>query len=178
MHWSARDVWMTGGALVALLVTCGTAVDAKADCVSDGRVKIAVKLTPPAGKDLAGVKVVVDYPEKSVGIPGIQNLPEVKERVADLPANFLSAPNDTDSELILGIAGTSVLPAGTIFTADFDRCKGAEVHATDFHCQVPDASTPKGELIDGATCQVEIVSGGAKSSNDNENAKLKGGDSK
>ncbi len=164
--------------MLALLVTLGVAVEAAALCATEGRLKVAVKLAPPPGKDLAGVKVVVDYPETALEIPGIQNLPEVKERIADVPPNFLSAPNDTDTELIMGIAGTNVLPAGKIFTAVFDRCKGIEVHATDFHCRIPEASTPKGELVDGATCTVEIESGGAKTgSNDGEKAKSKGGDS-
>ena len=121
--------------------------------------KVAVKFTPPAGQDIAGVKVVLDYPEKSVGIPGWENHPEVKERVAGVPPQFLSAPNDTDTELVMAIAGTSVLPAATIFTVDFDRCKGTPaVHVGDFHCAVKEASTPKGDLVDGSTCAIEIVS--------------------
>jgi hypothetical protein len=121
-------------------------------------VKIAVTLTPPPGKDLAGVKVVVDYPEASVGIPGFQSWPEVKARVADVPQGFLSAPNDTDEELIVGMAGSAVLPAGTIFSVDFDRCKNSpKVTAADFPCRVPEASTPQGELVDGAKCSAEIT---------------------
>ena len=122
-----------------LLVTFGAVCRRPTRSVrAAGRLKVAVKLVPAAGQDLAGVKVVLDYPENAVEIPGIQNLPEVKARVADVPPAFLSAPNDTDTELIMGIAGTTVLLKGTIFTAEFDRCKGTSVKATDFHCRIPE----------------------------------------
>ena len=160
MH-SVRFSSVTVAVAAVLLVWPGLARGAGPACAPDGRVKIAVKLGPPAGKDLAGVKVVVDYPEASVGIPGFQNWPEVQERVADVPPNFLSAPNDTDSELVMGMAGTAVLPAGTIFSVDFDRCKDTpNVTAADFPCRVPEASTLRGELVDGATCAVAIVGKG------------------
>ena len=143
----------------ALLLLAGFSDGVAADCGAEGRTKVAVKLAPPAGHDIAGVKVVLDYPETSVGIPGWENHPEVKERVAGVPAQFLSAPNDTDTELVMAIAGTSVLPAATIFTVDFDHCKGTPaVTVGDFHCAVQEASTPKGELVDGSTCSVEITS--------------------
>ena len=176
MHWVRKNFWMTGGVFLMSLATFGAVSDADAFCASAGRLKVAVKLVPAAGQDLAGVKVVLDYPENAVEIPGIQNLPEVKARVADVPPAFLSAPNDTDTELIMGIAGTTALPKGTIFTAEFDRCKGTSVKATDFHCRIPEASTPQGELVDGATCTVEITSDGAVAASDeNQKAQSKGG---
>jgi hypothetical protein len=176
MHWVQKNSLLRGGVLPVLLVTFGAVADVHAFCAAAGRLKVAVKLVPAAGQDLAGVKVVLDYPENAVEIPGIQNLPEVKARVADVPPTFLSAPNDTDTELIMGIAGTTVLPKGTIFTAEFDRCKGTSVKATDFHCRIPEASTPQGELVDGATCTVEITSDGAVAASDeNQKAKSKGG---
>jgi hypothetical protein len=156
----------------ALVLSTGVARAAGPACSPDGRVKIAVKLTPPPGKDLAGVKVVVDYPETSVGIPGFQSWPEVKERVADVPQGFLSAPNDTDAELIMGMAGSAVLPQGTMFSVDFDRCKGAPaVAVADFPCRVAEASTPQGELVDGATCSVELGSANEQERSERGNAR-------
>jgi len=157
MHRVRRRSWAVGASTLLLLAVLASGADAA--CTAAGRTKVAVKFAPPTGQDIAGVKVVLDYPETSVAIPGWQNEPGVKARVADVPATFLSAPNDTDTELIMAIAGMSVLPAATIFTVDFDRCKGTPaVSAGDFHCEVKEASTPKGELVDGATCSVQIIS--------------------
>ena len=148
--------WKRLGAAVVLAVLGGAIGNASARGPADGRVKVAVDLAP--GQDLAGVKVVLDYPENAVGIPEFENRPEVKARVADVPAPFMSAPNDTDSELIMAIAGMAALPQGRIFTVDFDRCQGTPApRASDFTCTVPEASNPKGELVGGATCTVEIV---------------------
>ena len=148
-------------------------------CVPDGRVKVVVKFAPPAGQDIAGVKVVLDYPKTAVTIPGFQNDPQVQARVADVPASFMSAPNDTDDKLIMAIAGMAVLPASTIFSVDFDRCKGGpRVHAADFQCQVPEASDPKGELVPGSACTVEVASDGAQAKAGSTSPKAKRGSAK
>lgn len=167
-------------ALAAALMTCAAASSANAICAADGRVKVAITLAPPAGHDLAGIKIILDYPEDAVAIPGFENQPDVQARVADVPLTFLSAANDTDTELIMSIVGMNVLPAATVFTVDFDRCQGTPaVRPADFRCQVKEASTPSGELIDGSTCSVAMTSdrvvagsdGGEKTKSKRGNAK-------
>jgi len=144
-----------------------SAADRRGPCVPDGTMRVAVELAPPAGKTLAGVKVVLDYPEQAVTIPGFQDQPDVKARVADTPAGFLASVNDVDDQLIVALVGTTDLPAGRMFTVELDRCKDVrKATVKDFHCTIDQASTDHGVLVDGAKCTVRAIDGG--------NAKSKG----
>jgi hypothetical protein len=132
-------------------------------CRDMGTLTVSVELVPPAGVGLTGVKVILDYPEDELKIPGFQNDARVKERVHLVPQGFMSVPNDTDTELILAVAGTHALPTGTLFTAEFDRCnKNGVISAKDFHCKVDQASDEHAKLVDGATCSVELKVATAK----------------
>ena len=137
-----------------------TAAEEKgAACEPDGTLRVAVRLQPPPGEGLAGVKVVLGYP-KSVNIPGFESQPDVRARVTETPDGFFMAPNDTDRELIVAIAGTTALPAGQIFTVDFDRCRGTPgVPPSTFACTVEQASTVRGVLVEGAKCIAQIAKG-------------------
>jgi len=126
-------------------------------CKDAGTLAVSVELKPPADVGLAGVKVILDYPEDELKIPGFQNDAKVKERVHLVPQGFMFAPNDTDTELILAVAGTHALPAGTLFTVEFNRCtRDASIRAADFHCKVDQASDEHAKSVDGATCSVNI----------------------
>src|SRR4029077_13660650 len=123
---------------------------------------VAVELAPPAGKTLAGVKVVLDYPEHAVTIPGFQDQPDVKARVTDTPAEFLASVNDLDDELIVALVGTKSLPAGRLFTVQLDRCTDVrKATAKDFRCRIEQGSTDHGVLVDGAKCTVRAIDGGS-----------------
>ncbi len=145
---------------IALLAVAsrGAAADTRTFCVPHGAARAAIDLKPGAGQTLAGVKVVLDYPEHAVTIPGFGNQPEVKARVTGVPRDFLMEANDLDDSLIVAIAGTTALPKGKVFTVELDRCKDTPpVDAKDFRCTVDEASTPAGVLVEGATCTVNMI---------------------
>ncbi len=130
------------------------AADPNATCRPTGIVMASV--TVKAREDLAGVKIVLDYPESAVSIPGFENRPEVQKRIVHVPAGFFMAPNDTDTKLIVSLAGTTALPAGRIFAVEFDHCAGNAVALGDFDCKVEQASDTRGKFVDGTTCSVEL----------------------
>jgi hypothetical protein len=146
-------------AFLALAWARAEAAERKGSCIPDGTMRVVVELKPGPGQTLAGVKVNLDYPEEAVKIPGSADQPEVKRRINGTPAGFLFSPNDLDDNLIVALVGTSGLPAGQIFTVDFDRCKDARKPiAKDFQCKIEEASTDRGVLVDGATCTVNLTS--------------------
>jgi hypothetical protein len=155
MHSSART--LLAAVVLVLSGNAARAADSSAVCNPGGTMTVVVDLKAPAGEPLAGVKVVLDYPEKAVRIPGFENRPEVQKRITRVPAGFFIAPNDTDTELIVSLAGTTALPDGAIFAVDFDRCARASIRAEDFHCKIEQASNTQAKLVDGATCAVEVM---------------------
>ena len=145
------------GLTLALATASARAADSDAVCNPGGTTTVAVALKAPAEQHLAGVRVTLDYPEKAVRIPGFENRPEVQRRISKIPPGFFIAPNDTDKELIVSLAGTTALPEGTIFAVEFDHCAGAPVTAREFHCTVDQASNEQAHLVDGATCAATIA---------------------
>lgn len=156
---------------VGALVLCASAFlecpgALAAGCDPDGTTRVVVDLEPPAGKTLAGVKVTLGYPDRAVRIPGSADEAEVKARLRDTPQGFLVAPNDLDYEVVVAMVGTTALPAGKIFSIEFDRCKGvARAAQKDFRCTVEQASTETGVLVDGATCTARVANGAVKANN-------------
>ena len=115
---------------------------------------LAVHFTPPAGNDLSGIRVLVDYPESRVRIPGFSNEASVKARLTDLPAG-LSEPNDRDYGLGLSVATSGALTPGRIASVTFDDCAAATAPTLDqFACQVVDASDTEFNPVNGVTCTV------------------------
>lgn len=171
-RWQARS----GAPIVvfagALLIFSGTPARG-AGCEPDGTLRVVVGFTPPADKTIAGVKIDLDYPESSVRIPGFGDAPDVKARVSGFPQDFLGAPNDLDDDLVVALAGTKGLPRGSIFTVEFDHCKGAPMPAVkDFGCKVEQASTDVGVLVDGAACSVRVADGsGTKTTTNSKQSK-------
>jgi len=154
MNERRRIVSLLAAGLLGIVGTssAGTGI---VGCEPAGEVPVSVSLQPPSGASLAGVKITLDYPEGRVAIPGWQNAPEVQDRITGVPKDFLVAPNDTDTQLIVSLAGVTGLPTGEIFRVRFDRCQGGEpVSASDFHCTVAQASDPQAKLVKGATCVV------------------------
>jgi hypothetical protein len=102
--------------------------------------------------------VFVDYPEGRASIPGSGTVSTVRQRITNVPAGFLSNPNDLDYGLIeaLGTGGTGVLPS-RIFTITFDPCQGAAAPTSgDFVCVVKNAVDSQGSDLSGVTCAVSI----------------------
>ena len=114
-----------------------------------------VSFMPPAGVDVAGVTVLVDYPEGQVSIPGSGNAASVKSSISNLPQGAFSSPNDLDYALREAVASSSALTPGRLFTITFQDCQGATAPTpADFTCTVEDASDPNGNPVTGVTCTV------------------------
>ena len=114
-----------------------------------------VNFAPPAGLGVAGVTVLVDYPEAQVVIPGSGGSTSVKQSILNLPQGAFSAPNDLDYALREAIASSSALTPGRLFTIQFQDCQGATPPTPqDFTCTVEDASDPNGNTVSGVTCTV------------------------
>lgn len=126
-------------------------------CAPAGIQAVRVRYAPPAKTAVAGVKVRLDYVRDAVTIPGMMDDADVKRRVTTVPAGVLSVPNDEDSDLIVGMVSTTSIPAGPLFTVDFDRCEGATITLEQFHCTIEEASDEHAKLVDGATCAVELI---------------------
>jgi hypothetical protein len=116
----------------------------------------SVSFAPPAGIQLQGITVLVDYPEGQVSIPGSGGTPSVKSSIIDLPAGVFAQPNDLDyalRELVAASSGS--LAPGALFDINFQDCQGAVLPtASDFGCTVEDASDEFGNPVSGVTCSV------------------------
>lgn len=148
-------VELCGDSSSAACTNPGDATCPVGECNPGGTTRVlAVHFAPPAGKDLSGIRVLVDYPESRVRIPGFSNEPSVKARVTDLPAG-LSEPNDRDYALALSVASSEVLAPGRLASLTFDDCAAASAPTLDqFACQVVDASDTAFNPVDGVTCTV------------------------
>jgi cysteine-rich repeat protein len=114
-----------------------------------------VTFTPPAGKQVAGLTVFVDYPEGQVTIPGSGNQASVVASISSLPRGAFGSPNDFDWALLEAVASASPFPSNRLFVITFEDCQCATPpEPADFTCTVTDASDQNGNVLDGVTCAV------------------------
>ena len=118
---------------------------------------VSVNFTIPAGKQVAGITVFVDYPDTKCLIPGSGNSSGVTSSITNLPSGALSQPNDLDYGLLEAVLRGSAIPAGLLFRLTVQRCPGAPaLVASDFKCVVKDASDPTGHAVTGVACSVSV----------------------
>ena len=115
-----------------------------------------VSFTPPAGVGVAGMTVLVDYPEGKVSIPGSGNgLPA--GTITDLPAGASGNSNDFDHALREVVVNAINMPPGRLFRIHSQNCQDATAPtAGEFTCTVLDASDSSGNDVAGVTCAVVI----------------------
>jgi cysteine-rich repeat protein len=115
---------------------------------SGGRQSVKVRFTKPAGKNVTGLQIALDYPETKVGVPGFANESAAEARVTDVPAPFFSV-NDRDYEIEVSANSIDPIPAGDFFTVELDACVGASGPAalSEFGCVVRQASDDQNALI-------------------------------
>jgi cysteine-rich repeat protein len=114
-----------------------------------------VTFTPPAGKQIQGITVLVDYPEGEVVIPGSGGDSSVVASITHAPFGTLSSPNDLDYALLDSLVRSSPITPGRLFTIKFEECQCAPpASAADFTCTVTDAADPGANPVDGVTCAV------------------------
>jgi cysteine-rich repeat protein len=111
-----------------------------------------------SGTGVAGISVLLDYPESKVSLPGTGALDPAL--FSGLPTGASSQSNDLDYALIEVVARASALSATRpLFTAAFDTCEGAPpVSAGEFVCTVQDASDVDGNTLPpgSVTCAVAL----------------------
>jgi cysteine-rich repeat protein len=104
-------------------------------------------VTFSAGGDIAGIQVLVDYPEGKVSIAGSGAASSVRASITNLPQGAFGTPNDLDYTLREVVASSSALPPGRLFTVTFQDCQGATAPTV--------ASDQFGNPVAGVTCAVE-----------------------
>jgi cysteine-rich repeat protein len=114
---------------------------------------VAVSFTPPAGKNVAAIAVLLEYPDGTVQIPGTGSDAAVAARVTNPPSSTLVATFDYDYALKVTVAGTRTITVGQLFRATFDLCQGVTPPAAAaFTCTVLDASGTDFQPVSGVTC--------------------------
>src|SRR5262249_20712722 len=121
---SRPEAVTTTTTMVTTSTTTSTTIAACSPVDGSSRL-FAIDFAPPAGIDVAGITVLVDYPEAQVTIPGSGNATSVKQSILDVPQGAISSPNDLDDALREAIASTAALPPGRLFTIQFEDCQGA-----------------------------------------------------
>ena len=139
--------------------------DCPATCVEEACTPTATPVTATvtwnAPAAVAGMTVVVDYPEGKVKVPGIGS--------TIAPGTFTGYPSGTShAEKVLGNSGyaarvvvskaTAINPRpGTLFVLHMTTCQGAAAAVSgDFTCTVESAFAPDGITPVAATCAVSV----------------------
>jgi cysteine-rich repeat protein len=114
-----------------------------------------------AGVNVAGISVLVDYPEGTVSIPG--SGPSASSRISGLPSGTSRVTNDLDHalrEVVQDSTPFATFAPGQLFKIDFETCSGAPALMTaDFagKCTVISASDGAGSDVTGSvTCSVTV----------------------
>jgi cysteine-rich repeat protein len=131
------------------------------DCIVDpctpnggSNVPFAVNFTTPVGVGVAGMTVLLDYPESKLNLPGSGgSIPA--GIITDFPSGASAASNDFDHALRQLVSRTTNMPAGLLFRVHYESCQGAlAATPADFTCTVLDASDAGGNDVSGVTCTV------------------------
>ncbi len=133
----------------------GTATCQVAPCtLNGGTVNVSVRFTKPAGKDVTGLTIALDYPETEALIPGDLGSQSVLDRVTDLP-DGLPTIEDRDFEVQVGVVSFAPITPGVFYRVALDSC-GAPT-ADQFGCQVRAASDAEGaDITSQVNCSVTI----------------------
>lgn len=113
---------------------------------------VSVSFAAPDGTKVAGVTVLVDYPEQAITIPGkAVDIPP--GTVTDVPEGAVAGSNDLDHAFRETIGKAGELMPGRLFTLHFEDCQGAVPTALQrIPCAVEQASDPQANAINGVTC--------------------------
>jgi cysteine-rich repeat protein len=124
-------------------------------CTPDGgTVNVSVRFTKPAGKDVTGLTIALDYPETDVLIPGNLGAQSVIDRVTILP-DGLPTIEDSDFELKVGVVSFSPITPGVVYRVALDGC--GTPTADQFGCQVRSASDAEGaDITSQVGCSVTV----------------------
>ena len=116
---------------------------------------MAVRFAAPEGAAVAGLTLLLDYPETSVNLEG-SGASVRAGAITDVPSGAVSGANDLGNALRQTIGKAGPLVPGLLFKVHFQDCKGAPAaRPRDFSCTVEQASDPQANALGGITCSVE-----------------------
>ena len=124
-------------------------------CVPAGETEaVQVSLTPPEFKDVAGVTILLDYPEEKVHLPG----PPIPEgTITGTKGGTMSVPVHLGHALRETVAVSGNLPLESLVRVHFARCRDAgKAMSGDFKCTVLEAVDPMSNPMAGVTCTVKV----------------------
>jgi hypothetical protein len=127
---------------------------------------VSVRFAVPPGALVAGITVLLDYPEGQVDLPGNGGTSFPAGTISGVPsgstfgANDLTPAGTTHGHAVrVNVAGSggSALPPGQIVRFKFNNCTGAVAPpATSFLCSVLSATDPFLNAVSGVTCFVVL----------------------
>jgi hypothetical protein len=118
---------------------------------------VSVNFSVPAGKQVFGITVFVDYPDTKCLIPGSGSSSGVTSSITNLPSGALSQPNDLDYGLLEAVLRGTAISPGLLFRLTLQRCPGAPaLVAGNFNCVVKSATDSTGHAVTGVTCSVSV----------------------
>jgi hypothetical protein len=144
--------------LVALLAACPPVAGAAAPCPTMPGRTVPVEVRFAADKDalVAGVTVLVRYPDAKVDVPG-SGRQLARGTVDGTPAGALVAAEDRDGAIRVAVGSAQPMPHGSLFTLHVATCDGAPAPAAeDFACEVQEAVDIVPNPITGVTCSVVV----------------------
>ena len=143
--------------LVAVLALVSAAFAADPCTPRQGdRKTVVVSFAPPEGGLVAGLTMIVDYPEQKVSLPG-EGTNVVKEAIGGTPTGAVVGANDSGTEVKLVLAAPGEITPGNVVELRFDQCEGgAALRTSDFTCRVADAADPMANLVRDVTCRVTV----------------------
>jgi cysteine-rich repeat protein len=118
-----------------------------------------VSFTAPAGVDIAGVTVLLEYPDSKVRIPGSGCALSVVNSIGMTPGSTVFTPNDLDYavRVVLYEPSSAAIAPGTLFQVTFDTCQGGgALAAADMTCRVENASDTSTATVGGVNCTVAV----------------------
>jgi cysteine-rich repeat protein len=105
---------------------------------------------------VAGITVLLDYPEGKVSIPG-SGAGVPSGIITDLPGFAFGQSNDLDHALIQAVVDGTAFPSGLLFKVHFEDCLGpAAPDVSEFTCTVLAAGDEFLAPVPGVTCSVSI----------------------
>ena len=122
---------------------------------------VSVRFAPPEGGLVAGITVLLDYPEGSVDLPGnATTFPA--GTISGVPTGASVSVNDLNfggkgHAIRITVGSGAALPPGQIVRLRFQDCQGATLPpASAFPCTVLSASDPFLNPVGGVQCFVVV----------------------
>jgi hypothetical protein len=148
-------VELCGDAPAEACANPGTDTCQVSPCVSTGgTIDVTVRFTKPAGKDVTGLVIALDYPEADAQIPGTGGAQSVLDRVTDVP-DGLPTITDNDFEVQVGVVAFAPITPGAFYRVQLDSC-GTPTN-DQFGCVVRSASDAEGgDITSQVGCSVTV----------------------